>query len=278
MSFDYQPGNSLFHRLDPRTKFIMFAFVVGIAITVWDPILLALLGVFVYLWSVFSGIRDRATKVVLKFLPIFAFGYILNIAFAQVPEPPMFYLIPAWQWFPISYGRLIFAAGVLGRIVSIFLGIWTILVVTPITSLILAFVKTKMPPEIALGIGIGMASVPAFIREAKTIQEAQKARAHKTDFKNPIKKFIALVPIMIPLIWATLRRSQSIAVAIEARAFGYNLARRTYRTELRMKPADWLFIASFASLFAAVQLVGYYYPFFISYNLTYSLLKSLFHI
>jgi hypothetical protein len=27
-----------------------------------------------------------------------------------------------------------------------------------------------------------------------------------------------------------------------------------------------------------VQLVGYYYPFFISYNLTYSLLKSLFHI
>lgn len=278
MSFDYQPGNTLFHKLDPRTKFIVFAFIVAIAISIWDPIMLALLSLFVYSWSIVSGIRDRANKVVVKFLPIFVFGYVMNIAFAQVPEPAMFYLIPAWQFFPISYGRLIFAAGVLGRIVSIFLGIWIILVVTPITSLILAFVKTKMPPEIALAIGIGMASVPSFLREGKIIMEAQKARAHKTDFRNPIKKFMAIVPVVIPLIWATLRRSQSIAVAIEARAFGYDLTRRTYRTELTMKRTDWLFIAFFALLFVLVRLVAYYYPFYVSYNFTYSLVKSLFHI
>jgi energy-coupling factor transport system permease protein len=278
MSFDYQPGNTLFHKLDPRTKFIVFGFIVVIAISVWDPIMLGLLGFFVYSWSIVAGIRERANKVVIKFLPIFAFGYVLNIAFAEVPEPAMFYLIPAWQFFPVSYGRLVFAAGVLGRIVSIFLGVWIVLVVTPITSMILAFVKSKMPPEIALGIGIGMASVPSFLREGKIIMEAQKARAHKTDFKNPIKKFMAIVPVVIPLIWATLRRSQSIAVAIQARAFGYDLTGRTYRTELAMRRADWSFIILFASLFVLVRLVAYYYPFYVSYNFTYSLLKSLFHI
>jgi energy-coupling factor transport system permease protein len=278
MSFDYLPGDSLFHRLDPRTKFAMFALIVVIAISIWDPIMLALLGLFVYSWSVFAGIRHKANQVLIKFIPIFAFGYLMNIAFANVPEPAMFYLIPAWQFFPISYGRLVFAAGVLGRMISIFLGIWIVLVLTPITSLILAFVKVRTPPEVALGIGIGMASVPSFIREGKTIMEAQKARAHKTDFKNPVKKFMAIVPIIIPLIWATIRRSQSIAVAIQARAFGYDIGRRTYRTELKMKPADWMFIVFFVAFFIVVRIVLAYYPFYVSYEFTYSLLKALFHL
>jgi len=256
----------------------MFAFIVLVAINVWDPIMLGLLGGFVYSWAMFAGIQKRANKVVLKFLPIFAFGYVMNIAFASIPEPPLFYLIPDWHLFPISYGRLVFAAGVLGRIVSIFLSIWIILVLTPVTSLILALVKVRVPTEVALGIGIGMASIPAFIKEGKTIIEAQKARAHKTDYKNPAKKFMAVVPIMIPLIWATIRRSQSIAVAIQARAFGYDIARRTYRMELQMNQLDWLFITLFAALFATVMVVNAYYPFYLSYEFTYSLLKAILHI
>ena len=277
MAFDYQPGDSLFHKLDPRTKFTVFALVVLIAISIWDPIMLGLLALFVYSWAIVSGIGKRANSVVKQMLPIFIFGYLVNIAFAIVPEPPLFYLIPAWQWFPISYGRLVFAAGVLGRIVSIFLSIWIILVLTPITSLILALVKLKMPSEMAMGIGIGMATVPAFIREGKTIMEAQKARAHKTDYKNPVKKLMAVMPIVIPLIWATLRRSQFIAVSIQARAFGYDIRGRTYRSELKMQRTDWIFIAFFAALFVAVRIVHAYYPFYVSYEFTYSLLKSLLH-
>lgn len=278
MSFDYEPGDSLFHRLDPRTKFTIFAFVALIAISIWDPIMLGLLALFVYSWAIVSGIGRRANKVVKKFLPIFVFGYLVNIAFAYVPEDPLFFLIPAWQFFPISYGRLVYAAGVLGRIVSIFLSIWIILVLTPITSLILALVKMKTPSEIAMGIGIGMATVPAFIREGKTIMEAQKARAHRTDYTNPAKKLMAVIPIVIPLIWATLKRSQSIAVSIQARAFGYNIRDRTYRTELKMQRTDWLFVAFFAALFALVRIVNAYYPFYVSYEFTYSLLKAIFHI
>jgi len=107
--------------------------------------------------------------------------------------------------------------------------------------------------------------------------EAQKARAHKTDYKNPVKKLMAVMPIVIPLIWATLRRSQFIAVSIQARAFGYDIRGRTYRSELKMQRTDWIFIAFFAALFVAVRIVHAYYPFYVSYEFTYSLLKSLLH-
>ena len=45
-----------------------------------------------------------------------------------------------------------------------------------------------------------------------------------------------------------------------------------------MQRTDWLFVAFFAALFALVRIVNAYYPFYVSYEFTYSLLKAIFHI
>ena len=45
-----------------------------------------------------------------------------------------------------------------------------------------------------------------------------------------------------------------------------------------MKRVDWIFIGIFVAIFAFVRIVAVYYPFYLSYEFTYSLFKAIFHV
>lgn len=275
MAYEYEPGDTFFHHLDPRIKLLTFAIIIGMVVSISDPIWLALLALSVYSWSIVGKVTGKANKMLKSFLPLFIIAYILNIAFAVVPEEPWFYLISlgTWKLFPISPGRLIFAAGIVGRTISTFIGVWLLLLLTPPSLLILGLVKSRVPKDIAMAVGIGMATAPAFIREMRVILEAQRSRAHVIEYRNPIKKLRAIIPVMIPLLWATMRRAESIAISITSRAFTHDPKNRTFRGKLETTRKGWLFNASYLVLLVMVLFIKTYYPFYVSYEFTYSIIK-----
>lgn len=105
-----------------------------------------------------------------------------------------------------------------------------------------------IPPEIAMGLSIGFATLGLLTQQAKQITDAQQARGYDVRPKNIVARIRVIVALILPIFFATIQRAQNIAVAIQARAFDYNVKLRTYRRALIFKRMDYLSMGIMVSL------------------------------
>jgi energy-coupling factor transporter transmembrane protein EcfT len=99
-----------------------------------------------------------------------------------------------------------------------------------------------LPPEMGVALSLGFATVGILSQQTEKITDAQKARGYDVKPKNIIRRMQVLTALLLPIFLATLERSQDIAVAILARAFDYNISKRTYRRELAFHRNDYIVI------------------------------------
>jgi energy-coupling factor transporter transmembrane protein EcfT len=96
-----------------------------------------------------------------------------------------------------------------------------------------------LPPEIAMGLSIGFATLGLLTQQTKQITDAQQARGYDVRPKNISARIRVIVALILPIFFATIQRAQDIAVAIQARAFDYNVKVRTYRRALTFNRLDY---------------------------------------
>jgi energy-coupling factor transporter transmembrane protein EcfT len=106
-----------------------------------------------------------------------------------------------------------------------------------------------LPPEIAMGLSIGFATLGLLTQQTQQITDAQQARGYDVRPKNIAARVKVIVALILPIFFATIERAQNIAVAIQARAFDYNIKARTYRRALIFHLMDYVFIAILVGLF-----------------------------
>lgn len=106
-----------------------------------------------------------------------------------------------------------------------------------------------IPPEIAMGLSIGFATLGLLTQETEQITDAQQARGYDVRPKNIIERIKVIVALVLPMFFATIERAQNVAVAIQARAFDYNIKARTYRRALFFHSMDYIFIVVMVGLF-----------------------------
>lgn len=131
-----------------------------------------------------------------------------------------------------------------------------------------------IPAEIAMGLSIGFATLGLLTQQTQKITDAQAARGYDTQPKNIIARIRVIVTLVLPIFFATIQRAQDIAVAIQARAFDYNIRARTYRRALVFHRADYLFMTSIVSLLMGGLVLSY----FGANNATEQLVKSIFNL
>lgn len=142
MAIEYQKRDSLLHRLDARTKLLLFAVMTVLAIVVVDPILMGLLfGVLYYV-----GARCVDRKVLnanLRILVIIflTFSLFQIIFFAAEDSHFLFYLIPFTDWLPVTVENLIRAMAVFFRFFSVVLAVHLMLYTTPPVDLALTITR-----------------------------------------------------------------------------------------------------------------------------------------
>jgi energy-coupling factor transport system permease protein len=263
LAFEYIPGNTFFHRLDPRVKFLWWIIVMILTVGLGtDPIYLGavFLSVFVVMW--FAKIPFSKIASFLKGIaPVVAMYAIFNLLFPPIAtdiQTPyvFFYLIPP-RTLPISLEGCIWTIGAVMRFLMILLVIRAILMITPIRDIIITFVKLRLPAEFALALSIGFAYVPVLVDENTKIKEAQQARGWRYEYRNPAKRFNALLKQMfVPAIFNSMRRTGDIAIAIESRGFSHNIAKRTFVRQLKFTASDYAFTVILLVFLAGGLYVG----------------------
>ena len=252
------PGNSLAHKLDPRTKLILtVVYIVGLFMAksfVSYGLMAALLiaGVKV------SGVAPKALVRGLKpILFIICFTAVLNLFYT-----PGEVLVTFWI-FKITKEGIFNAFFMVLRITMLIMGTFLLTYTTsPIAltdgleSLLNPLKKIKVPVhELAMIMSIALRFIPTLIEETDKIMSAQRARGADFESGGIVDRAKALVPILVPLFISAFRRADELAVAMECRCY-HGGQGRTKLHVLRYQRRDYLVLLAYALVLAAVIALG----------------------
>ena len=251
----YVPGNSLVHRLDPRTKITIIFFFVFIVFFANNFISYSILTIFA-LASIF--ISRVPIRFILKGLTpvwfLIAFTFILHLFVTK--EGKVFFDLYLFQFYTggLFQGIAISMRFFLLILMTSMLTLTTtpIEITDAIEDMLHPLKKIKFPVhELALMMSISLRFIPTLMQETDKISKAQASRG--VDFRTgPIKERAkAVVPLLVPLFVSAFKRAEELAMAMEARGYQGGEGRTKLR-ELKIKKRDFLIFALFIVVIAGL--------------------------
>lgn len=215
--------DSVIHRLDPRVKIVItFVYIITLFIA-RNPYLylMAFLGLFIYI---------KLSKVPLKYIfkglkalgLMITFTVLLNLFTVRGAD-----IIFQWKFIRITQAGLLSAIYLGLRLIFMIIGSSMMTYTTTPTSLtdglerLLNWMKKIKVPvhEFAMIMSIAMRFIPILVEELDKIMKAQTARGVDFNEGNVLKRLRKMVPILIPLFISAIRRSDELALAMDARCY-----------------------------------------------------------
>lgn len=176
MAIEFRNGNSFLHRLDARTKIMMFAFATVVSVVIIDPVIMGILFLLLY-WMGTKAVDSKYLNKNLRVLVVifFTFSMFQILFFTPSDSHFLFYLIPGKQWISVTVEGIIRGMAVFFRFFSVVLSVHLMLYSTPPVDLVLALtrrIKTReFLKEVAGNILIGsLFTVIAFLTWPDKIQ------------------------------------------------------------------------------------------------------------
>ena len=250
----YFPGDTLIHRLDPRTKILV---VILYIIALFVSTSYITYGIMAAILIAEVAIARIKPSTLLKSVRPILFIIILTVVLNEfyTPGVPIF---SVWIFTLTREGlrtALFMAARLILLVMSSFMLTYTtspIMLTDGLESLLSPLKKLGAPVhELAMMMSIALRFIPTLIEETQKIMSAQKARGAEFDTGGIIDKAKALLPILVPLFISSFRRADELAVAMEARCY-HGGEGRTKLHELRFKGIDYAALAIMALALAAV--------------------------
>ena len=239
----YFPGNTIIHRLDPRTKLIFVVIYIVAIFTAKSYISYAIVILVLIACVAVSRIRPKSLISGLKPLMIvIAITAVLNILFTRGEHV----LVSFWK-LTISLEGIRTAVFMVLRLALLIEGTFLLTYTTsPIAMtdglerLLNPLKKLKVPVhELAMMMSIALRFIPTLIEETDKILSAQKARGADFDTGGILQKAKALLPLLVPLFISAFRRADELAVAMESRCY-HGGEGRTRMKVLNMARRDWI--------------------------------------
>jgi energy-coupling factor transporter transmembrane protein EcfT len=191
MAIEYQRGNAFLHRLDARTKLLLFVGMTVLAIVVVDPILMGLLFAALYFIGAHSIDRKLLNSNLRILIVIFlTFSMFQIIFFTSEDSHFLFYLVPFKNWIPVTVEGVIRGLAVFFRFFSVVLAVHLMLYSTPPVDLALTITKReqsrRFSSELAATLILGLILfVVAHLTRAEEIQVLP--------FNHPIRTLLVLL-------------------------------------------------------------------------------------
>ena len=219
----YFPGQSIIHRLDPRTKLIMLVvYIVALFLAEsWVSYGLMFLFLVTVIWLSTIPLKSilRGMKPLVMIL---IFTGVLNLFFTQEGE-----VIFQFWILTMTTGGLSRAVMMMSRILMLITGTFLLTYTTsPIAltdgleSLMKPLKKVGVPVhELSMMMCIALRFIPTLIEETDKIMSAQKARGADFETGSLMDRAKALIPILVPLFISAFRRADELATAMECRCY-----------------------------------------------------------
>ena len=219
----YFPGNSLVHRLDPRTK-ILATIIYIIAIFFADtPLSYGILTAFAALVILISRLP---WLMVLKSLKPIWIIVILTMLIHMFTAPGE-HIIWTWKFLSVTQEGLDLGLKMAVRLVLLLLfsSVLTfttspIVLTDGIEHLLRPFKAVGVPAhELAMMMTIALRFSPTLLEETDRIMKAQTARGADFASGNILQRMKNMLPLLVPLFISAFRRADELAVAMEARCY-----------------------------------------------------------
>ena len=114
----------------------------------------------------------------------------------------------------------------------------------------------RIPRDFVFAFVTAVRFVPVLIIDATRIMDSQKSRGLELEKGNIIKRIRNFIPILIPLILTSIRRSLNLAEAMESRGNGIS-KNPTSLYSLKLVNFDMIVISITMVSFVSVILFGY---------------------
>ena len=250
----YFPGDTLAHRLDPRTKLLATVlYIVAIFLArgaAAYAVLILTLALSVRITKVGAKTLFRGLKPVLF---IIAFTAVLNLFYTPGTPIAQFWI------FRITYEGVRTAIAMMLRISLLIMGTFLLTYTTSpirltdgLESLLGPLKKIGVPVhELAMMMSIALRFIPTLIEETDKIMSAQHSRGADFESGNLLQRAKALIPLLVPLFVSAFRRADELATAMECRCY-HGGEGRTKLHVLRYETRDYLTLAFYAALCAAM--------------------------
>jgi energy-coupling factor transport system permease protein len=241
----YIAGDSFIHKTDPRIKILLSLFFTLLVFLVSRPAAAAvmILGMLA-LWRA-AQIPLRRILSYIKFLAVMVlFITLMQMLFGPgsryIVKPLIPYGVPviggmgSLKWDGLVMGLV---SGL--RLLSLVLLLPLLTGTTSMQALAQGLTALRLNYRTAFIITSAINLIPALEEEARHIIDAQKLRGLRDFDEGRLwRKLKAYPALAVPLIISAMRRSQSMAYAMDSRAFGA-FPGRTWREPLRMKTGDY---------------------------------------
>lgn len=255
----YFPGNSLIHRLDPRTKLIMLVVYIVALFLASGWVGYGIM--FVFLAGCIAVSRIPVKNILRGMKPmviILLFTAVLNLFMTQGDTV----LVQFWG-IVITLEGVVRAVQMVLRILMLVTGTFLLTYTTsPIAltdgleSLLSPLKIIRLPVhELAMMMCIALRFIPTLIEETDKIMSAQKARGADFETGSLMQRVKALIPILIPLFISAFRRADELATAMECRCY-HGGEGRTKMKLLRYKWADLCSFVVGAALIAGIIILS----------------------
>ena len=149
---------------------------------------------------------------------------------------------PTPLFWRVSRESLAFGVATFLKLGTMMLAGLVLLATTRVEELFLGLVKLRLPYAMAFAFALALRWVPEIFSTALRVKEAQEVRGLIPEKGPPWSRLKRYLPLLVPIFLLTLRRSQTMAWALEARGFQMQ-PKRTYLLELHLAPRDLLALA-----------------------------------
>ncbi len=253
----YLPGDSIVHRLDPRTKLSVFLFLtlaVSFSLSYSANLILLLVTLLLVLLSgiplgyIFSGLRPA--------LPLIIFLAILQLLFyggAYTPYGMETQTLFQWGWIHITNGSVQVVVVSLLRFVEL-LFLTSLLTNTTtlsdlthgMESMLRPFARLGLPAhELSLVVTIALRFAPLLAEQLEIIMKAQASRGAAIGHRRRLR-FITtarqVATLIVPLFIDAFRRAEDLILAMHTRCYIGGRGRTSY-VRLRFSRQDYIVYA-----------------------------------
>ena len=256
----YFPGDTLAHRLDPRTKLLATVLYIIAIFLAKGPIAYGVLILTLIVSVRISKVGARALFRGLKpVLFIIAFTAVLNLFYTPGTVIAQFWI------FHVTREGVITAIAMMLRISLLIMGTFLLTYTTSpirltdgLEDLLGPLKKVGVPVhELAMMMSIALRFIPTLIEETDKIMSAQKARGADFETGKLIDRAKALLPLLVPLFVSAFRRADELAIAMESRCY-HGDEGRTRMKQLRWQTRDTLAMLLGGAVLAATIVMNVY--------------------
>lgn len=243
----YHAGKTLLHALSGASKLIFFILVSVAAMMSYDTRFLLLVALASLMLFRVSAIRLKDISFVLAFAGIFA---VLNILMVYLFAPQYGVEIygaknliwTGWGAYSLTLQELFYLLNLLLKYFSTIPLAVIFLMTTHPSQFASSLNQIGLSYKIAYAVSLTLRYIPDLQEEFYLIKMSQEARGQELSKKAPLSKRVkGNLQIVIPLIFSSLERINTIATAMELRRFGKN-KKRTWYTQQAFGKLDKLVI------------------------------------